>query len=127
MPLYAVAKSRRVRGSACRRIPYLARQCGEQSGIGFQPVSSVDYGWLAVLSGPTISDCLKKQTISSDSISAASLVNYVKWRKRFRRVRRGGFPLSTSAPVTRSLLTKSSTGLQLAEVLIQEQRNATSL
>ena len=38
--------------------PYLARQSGEQSRIGFQPVSSVDYAWLAVLAGPPISDCL---------------------------------------------------------------------
>jgi hypothetical protein len=36
--------------------PYLARQSGEQSSIGFQPVSSVDYGWLAVWS--PISDWL---------------------------------------------------------------------
>jgi hypothetical protein len=29
-------------------------------GLGFQPVSSVDYGWLALLSGPTISDVWMK-------------------------------------------------------------------
>jgi hypothetical protein len=41
--------------------PYLASQSGEQSSIGFQPVSSVDYGWLAFLSGPPISDCLNEK------------------------------------------------------------------
>ena len=41
--------------------PYLASQSGEQSSIGFQPVSSVDYGWLAFLSGPPISDCLDEK------------------------------------------------------------------
>jgi hypothetical protein len=41
--------------------PYLACQSGEQSSIGCQPVSSVDYGWLAFVSGPTISDCLDEK------------------------------------------------------------------
>ena len=34
--------------------PNLASQSGEQSSIGFQPVSSVDYGWLAFISGRPI-------------------------------------------------------------------------
>jgi hypothetical protein len=52
--------------------PYLACQSGEQSSIGFQPVSSVDYGWLAFLSGPTISDCLDEKSKSvGGSIQAA--------------------------------------------------------
>src|ERR1700724_898810 len=41
--------------------PSLGSQSGEQSSIGFQPVSSVDYGWLAALSGPPISDCLDEK------------------------------------------------------------------
>ena len=51
-----------------------ACQSGEQSSIGFQPVSSVDYGWLAVLSGPTIADCLnEKSKLVGGSIQAISL------------------------------------------------------
>jgi hypothetical protein len=54
--------------------PNLARQSGEQSSIGFQPVSSVDYGWLAVLSEPPISDCLdEKSKLVGGSIQAGSL------------------------------------------------------
>jgi hypothetical protein len=42
--------------------------------LGFQPVSSVDYGWLAVLSGPRISDCLdEKSKLVGGSIQAGSL------------------------------------------------------
>jgi hypothetical protein len=46
--------------------PYLASQSGEQSRIGFQPVSSVDYGWLAFLSGPPTSDCGGRRTGEGD-------------------------------------------------------------
>ena len=54
--------------------PYLARQSGEQSSIGFQPVSSVDYGWLAFLAGPPISACLDEKSKSvGGSIQAGSL------------------------------------------------------
>jgi hypothetical protein len=54
--------------------PYLACQSGEQSSIGFQPVSSVDCGWLAVLSGPPISACLDEKSKSvGGSIQAGSL------------------------------------------------------
>src|SRR6202011_140421 len=41
----------------------IARWCQQiQAGsIGFQPVSSGDYGWAAGLSGPPISDCLDEK------------------------------------------------------------------
>src|ERR1700693_2743005 len=49
-------------------------QSGEQSSIGFQPVSTVDYGWLAVLSGPPISDGLDEKSKSlGGSVQAGSL------------------------------------------------------
>ena len=47
---------------------------GPAGSIGFQPVSSVDYGWLAFLAGPTISACLDEKSKSvGGSIQAGSL------------------------------------------------------
>jgi hypothetical protein len=45
-------------------LSYLACQSGEQCSIGFQPVSSVDGGWLPFLSGMTISAWLEEKNRS---------------------------------------------------------------
>ncbi len=75
--------------------PYLACQSGEQSSIGFQPVSSVDYGWLAFLSGPTISACLDEKSKSvGGSIQAGSLCYFTPLPSRggYAEALAGGFP-----------------------------------
>src|ERR1700675_3144798 len=75
--------------------PYLASQSAEQSSIGSQPVSSVDYGWLAFLSGPPISDCLnEKAKLVGGSIQAGSLCYFtpLPCRGGYAEALAGGFP-----------------------------------
>ena len=76
-------------------ISYLARQSGDQSSIGFQPVSSVDYSWLAFLSGPPISACLdEKSKLVGGSIQAGSLCYFTPLPSRggYAEAPAGGFP-----------------------------------
>src|SRR6202022_328942 len=76
-----------------------ASQSGEQSSIGFQPVSSVDYGWLAFLSGPTISACLDEQSkMVAGSIQAGSLCHFtpLPCRGGYAKPPAGGFPYLAS-------------------------------